>query len=186
MVISRGDTHDLLGMNIKIIIDKKVEIIIKHQIGDTGSQFKYICYFKLTSPCAQHLWDVNDEEKLLDDVKADLFQSSATKLLYITKITRLDIKPAVTFLTARVANRNLKYWKKLRRCISYLNQTVDNFRIIEGFNLADLFRWVDESYVAHPNMRIHIVEVMPMSYGILHFQSIKQNLNAKIRLRLSL
>ena len=37
MVISRGDTHDSLGMTIKIINDKKVDLMIKHQIEDTVS-----------------------------------------------------------------------------------------------------------------------------------------------------
>ena len=32
MVISRGDTHNLLGMTIKIRKDKKVGIIMKHTI----------------------------------------------------------------------------------------------------------------------------------------------------------
>ena len=61
LVISRGDKHDLFGKNIKIKNDKKVEIMTKHKIEDTVSQLKDICYFKVTSPCAQNLWDVNDE-----------------------------------------------------------------------------------------------------------------------------
>ena len=61
LVISRGDTHDLLGVNIKIRNDNNVKIITKHQIEDTLSQFKYICDFKVTLPCAHHLWDVKDE-----------------------------------------------------------------------------------------------------------------------------
>ena len=49
MVIIRVDRHDFLGMNIKIRKDKKVEIIMKHQIEYTVIQFKYICDFKFTS-----------------------------------------------------------------------------------------------------------------------------------------
>ena len=61
MVKSRGDTHDFLGMNIKIRNDKNMELMMKHQIEDTVIQFKDICDFKVTSACAQHLWDVNYE-----------------------------------------------------------------------------------------------------------------------------
>ena len=43
---------------------------MKHQIEVIVSRFKYICDFKVTSPCAQHLWDVKDEAELLDYVKA--------------------------------------------------------------------------------------------------------------------
>ena len=61
MVKSRGDTHDFLGMNIKIRNDKNMELMMKHQIEDTVIQFKDIFDFKLISACAQHLWYVNDE-----------------------------------------------------------------------------------------------------------------------------
>ena len=71
----------------------------------------------MTSPCAQHLWYVNDEAQLLDGVKADLIHSLTTKLLYITKMKISDIEPSMAFLTTRVANRNVDDWKKLRRCI---------------------------------------------------------------------
>ena len=73
MVIRRGDTHDFLGMNIKIRNEKKVRLMMKHQIEDTISQSKDICDFKVTSPCAQNLWDVNDEAEFLDDIKDDFF-----------------------------------------------------------------------------------------------------------------
>ena len=42
MVISRGNTHDLLDMIIKIRNDKKVELVMKYQIEDTVSPFKDI------------------------------------------------------------------------------------------------------------------------------------------------
>ena len=61
MVISRVDTHTFLGATIKISNDKKLDLIMKHKIEDTVSQFKDICDFKVTSPCAQNLWDVNNE-----------------------------------------------------------------------------------------------------------------------------
>ena len=55
LVIIRGDTHYFLGMTIKIGNEKNVKIITKHQIEDKVIQFKDICDFKVTSPCAQHL-----------------------------------------------------------------------------------------------------------------------------------
>ena len=58
MVINRGDTHAFLGMTIKIINEKKVDLIMKYQIEDTVSQFKDISYFKVSLSCAQHLWGV--------------------------------------------------------------------------------------------------------------------------------
>ena len=95
--------------------------MIKHEIEDKVSQFKDICDYKVTSPCAHHLLDVNEEAELLDYVKDDLFHSLTAKLIFIAKRTRPGIEPAVAVLTKRVAKSNVGYWKKLRRCISYLN-----------------------------------------------------------------
>ena len=61
LVINRGDTHDLLGVTIKIGNDNKVDLVMKNQIEDKVIQFKDICDFKVTLLCAYHLWDVNDE-----------------------------------------------------------------------------------------------------------------------------
>ena len=46
LVIIIGDTHDFFCMTIKIGNDKKVEIIMKHQIEYTVNQFTGICYLR--------------------------------------------------------------------------------------------------------------------------------------------
>ena len=43
---------------------------MKHQIEDIVTKLMDICDFKATSPCAQYLWNVNNEAELLYDVKA--------------------------------------------------------------------------------------------------------------------
>ena len=73
----------------------KMELLMKHQIEYTLRQFKDIFDFKMTSPCAQHLWDVNNEAEFFDYVKADSFHLLTTKLLYIKNRTRPDIEPVV-------------------------------------------------------------------------------------------
>ena len=44
----------------------------------------------------------------------------------------------------------------------------------------DLFKLFDASYAVHTNMRTQTGILMSMGYGMLHFQSSNQNLNAKI------
>ena len=90
----------------------------------------------MTLPCLHHLWGVNDEAELLDDVKGYLFHLITVKLIYITNVTRIYIEPAVTFFTTTVTKSYVEDWKKLRICISYLNQTVDDVRIVGVFNLT--------------------------------------------------
>ena len=90
---------------------------MKHQIEDTVSQFKDIFDFQVTFPCAQNLWNVNDEAEFSDDENSDLFHLLTDKLLFITKKTIPDIEPAVELLTTRVAKINVDDWNKLIRCI---------------------------------------------------------------------
>ena len=81
-------------------------------------------------------------------------------------------------LNPRVSNSNVDDPNKLIICISYLTQTLGIVRIIWGYNLIDLFTWVDVSYAVHPNMLLQTGGVMSMGYGILHCRSSKQNMNA--------
>ena len=112
--------------------------------------------------------------------KGWFFQSLTSKLLYITGRKISDIEPYVVLLTTSVTKSNVDYWKKLRICISYLNQKVGGVRTVGVFNLRDLFTWVDASYALHPNMRRQIIGVMPMVYGMIHCQSSKKKMNENI------
>ena len=116
-----------------------MQLIINYHIEDILSHFKDICDFKVTLPCAQHLWDVNIETESLDNVKDGLFYLLTAKLLYITKKTKPDIEPYVEFLTTRIVKSNVYDPENLIICTSYLNQTVDNVKIIMGFNLTYFF-----------------------------------------------
>ena len=69
--------------------------------------------------------------------------------------------------------------KKLRRYISYLNQTLDDAWIIEVFNLTDLFKWVDVSYAVHSNIHSHTGGFISLGCGMLYCRSSKKKLNAK-------
>ena len=55
---------------------------------------------------------------------------------------------------------------------------VGNVSIIGFFKIMDLFKLVDASYIVHTNMHTQTGILMSMGYGMLHFQSSNQNLNA--------
>ena len=63
-----------------------------------------------------------------------------------------DIEPAVALLTTMAVKSNVDDRKKLRICISYINQRVEDVRIIGVLNLTDLFTCVDASYAVNKNM----------------------------------
>ena len=123
---------------------------------------------KVTSLCAQNIWDVRYEVKLLDKVKYGLFHLLTPKLLYITNKKRPDIEPDMALLTPRVVKSNVGDWNKLKKCISYLNQTVDGVSIIGVSNITGFFTWVDASYDVHPNMCSQTRGLISLGYGMLH------------------
>jgi hypothetical protein len=179
IVISRGKEHEFLGMNIKLRDDGLIEIKMKKQIEEAAEMFGDICSYKVTSPCAVHLWDVNKDAVPLDEKKASIFHSVTAKLLYLCKRPRPDIEPSIAFCTTRVQNPTIDDWKKLRRCVSYLVQTKDDPRVLGCFNLNELYTWVDAAFAVHPNMRSQTGGVMSMGFGMVHCRSSKQKLNAK-------
>ena len=69
--------------------------------------------------------------------------------------------------------------KKLRRYISYLNQTLDDAWIIEVFNLTDLFTWVDVSYAVHSKIHSYTGGFISLGCQMLYSRSSKKKLNAK-------
>ena len=62
--------------------------------------------------------------------KSKIFHLVAAKILYVTKRTRPDIEPEVAYFTTRLANSNLDYWNKIRRCITFLKQSKEDKLII--------------------------------------------------------
>ena len=75
------------------------------------------------------------------------------KLLYLEKRARPDIETAISFLTTRVDKSDEDDWKKLKRVIQYLKQTIDDVRIIGCENLRSVYTWVDAAYGVWLNMR---------------------------------
>jgi hypothetical protein len=47
--------------------DGLIEIKMKKQIEEAAEMVGDICSYKVTSPCAVHLWDVNKDVELLDE-----------------------------------------------------------------------------------------------------------------------
>ena len=70
-------------------------------------------------------------------------------------------------------------WKKLRRVLAWIKQTIDDPRIIGATSLEDLFTWVDASYGVHNNMRGQTGGCMSMGWGVMHGRSSKQKINTK-------
>ena len=81
---------------------------------------------------------------------------------------RPDLETSVSFLTMRVTKINVEDWKKIKRGLTYVKNTIKDKRIIIEKTLSDLYTWIDASYDVHNNMRGHTKGEISMGYGIIH------------------
>jgi hypothetical protein len=69
---------------------------------------------KNATPAANnHLFQVNEDTDNLDEEPAQLFHHNVAKLLFLCKWARPDLQTALAFLTARVQQPDIDYYKKL-------------------------------------------------------------------------
>ena len=116
----------------------------------------------------------------MNNQKSEIFHFFVAKLLYITKRARLDIEITVSYLCTRVSKSTQDDWKRLRRVLGFLQNTIDDVRIIGADSLQNLFTWGDAAYGVHSqDTRSHTGAVMSMGTGDIHQRSTKQKLNVK-------
>ena len=122
---------------------------------------------------------MRDDSEELNDKEKEIFHSVTAKLLYIEKRGRPDIETAVSFLTTRVDKSSQDDWKKLRRVLQYLNQTIEDVRVIGCEDMDNLYTWIDAAYGVWTNMRSQTGGCMSLGLGMIHCKSSKQKLNTK-------
>ena len=89
-------------------------------------------------------------------------------LLYLTDREISEIEPLVSLLITRVSKSDKDYWKNLKKGLAWVNNTIEDKRIIVSINLSKIFVWIDVSYAMHHNMRSHTGGYISMGYGIIH------------------
>ena len=179
LTTTRGNKHKFLGMDFEITDDKKIKITMKDQLLECVDAFGEDIDENVSSPAAKHLNDIDEEEDLLEKKRQELFHSIVAKVLWLEKRVRPDLEPAIAFLSTRCGKCTMSDWKKLRRVLAWIKQTIDDPRIIGATSLEDLFTWVDASFGIHKNMRGQTGDCMSMGWGVMHGRSSKQKLNTR-------
>ena len=153
---------------------------MKDQISEAIEWFGDQITEKPVTPANKNLFSSAKNSEELNDQKSETFHSIVAKLLYITKRARPDIETAVSYLCTRVSKSTQDDWKKLRRVLGFLQNTIDDVRVIGADSLQNLYTWVDAAYGVHSeDMRSHTGGVMSMGTGAIHQRSTKQKLNVK-------
>ena len=118
-----------------------------------------------TSPAANHLLEVDNNEIKLKPEQKDLFHEFVAKLLFLGKRARPDLQTAISFLSTRVREPDTDYYNKLIRLMKYLKSTKDILLTLEAENSVCIRWWVDASFLVHPDMKSHSGAMMSMGQG---------------------
>ena len=84
----------------------------------------------VSSPAKQHLILINEYAADLDEIKSDIFHLVTSKLLSVVKGVRPDRKKSVAFICTLVNKSDEYYWKRFKRVLTLVQNTMDDNRII--------------------------------------------------------
>ena len=180
LVTTRGKVHEYLGMTLDY--SNKGEVMVKmYDYEDEiveGSHNDMIGH--ATSPAADHLYEVNNQNPtLLDEEKAKYFHTTTAKLLFLSKRARPDLHQGVGFLTTRVRSPDDDDWKKLGRVIKYLRLNKHLPLTLRADDARVMKWWIDASFAVHPDMKSHMGGNGSLGKGSFYTTSNRQKLNTK-------
>jgi hypothetical protein len=175
--VTRGKVHEYLGMTIDSETGK-VRCYMKDYVEDLWKKTPRELFKGMAStPAANHLFEIYENAEKLDSEQAILFHHLVAKLLYLCKRNRPDLQLAVAFLTTRVQTPDADDYKKLGRCLTYLNETsgLDLMLALDSMNVIQW--WVDASFAVHKDFKSHTDVTMTFGRGSPINMSLKQKIN---------
>jgi hypothetical protein len=177
MTVTRGKTHNYLGMKISFEQKGAVKITMHDYINGMLESLPRDMDGTATTPASNHLFQVNKNTPvLLDPEKSEMFHHNVAKLLFLCKRARPDLQTAVAFLTTQVKGPDEDDYKKLRRVMRYLRGTRDMPLTLEGNNLQVVKWWVDAAFAVHDDMKGHTGGAMLLGKGMVYGSSKKQKI----------
>ena len=112
LAVSRGDTHDLLGMKIELDRkDKTIKIDTKVHLEEAMTMFEQagdMVEGSAATPGNNHFFKIKENCEELEGNKADIFHSTVTKLLFACKGGRPDLEPYIAYLCTRVNKKQCR------------------------------------------------------------------------------
>jgi len=179
LTVTKGDEHTFIGMKMKFYKSGKLGIILKEYLEECIDEFGDDLGPAVTSVAGRWLFQIDDNARKLTTEKADKFHSIVAKLLWVSQRGRPDICVPVSFLCTRVQHPDVEDWKKLRRMLKFIQQTIDDERIIGADKLDEMETFVDSSHAVHPDMRGHTGGLVSLGTGILAPKCSKQKMNSR-------
>ena len=76
--------------------------------------------------------------------------------------------------------------EKIKKVLSWVNETIDYKRIVESKSLVDVYMWIGAAYAVHSDTRSHTGGSISMRHVVLHEKALAQSLNTKISMEAEL
>ena len=131
------------------------------------------------TPAAAHLFEIRDDPILLTQDLAKLFHTVTAECLWISGRAWPDIKLPTAFLCTRVKAPDEDDYKKLKRVIRYIRQTI-HLPLIIGGKKHNRGWYIDASFAVHQDMKSHTGSFFTLGRGSVYSRSAKQKLNTNI------
>jgi hypothetical protein len=157
---------------VKINMKRNIEEIVKEfpeKLPDTT----------IKCPWNEDLFKVKPNAKLPSKEKEKSFHTFIAKALFISKRTRSDIQPAITYLTIRVKHPNEDDWNKFVRVMHYLKSTIDDLLTLQSDGTRIINWHVDSSFATHNDLRSHTGAIMTLGKGAIQTVSTKRKVNTR-------
>ncbi len=139
---SRGKVHDHLGMTLDFGVDGKVKIYMKDHIKKMLEEFPHKDEVdnlkKVSTPAAEHLFNVNDKAEKLPSGKREDFHTAVAKGLFLCKRARPDLQPKIPFLCTQVKDTDVDDWKTLLSWSSSWKQMRVTLYCVSGIRMQHL------------------------------------------------
>ena len=178
--VSRGKTHEYLGMSLDFCSKGEVRIDMEHYIDMMLRDAPQEMDRTSNTPAVAHLFKTNLEDpKILGEEQKKIFVHLVMQGLYLSQHGQPDIRTAIAFLCSWLQNPDEDDYKKLTRLIQYLRGSKDLILTLRANNNGIIRWWIDASYAVHNDMKGHTGAALSLGKGGIYSGSWKQRLVAR-------
>ena len=179
LAASYGKIHEYLGMTIDYSEDGKVKFTMYDYLEDILVEAPDDMDGTAVTVASDHLFTVNPDCEKLDPETADYYHRTVARLLFASKRARPDLQTAVAFLCTRVACSDKDDYKKLKRVIQYIRDTI-HLPLVLGWDGSGNLVWsIDASFAVHMDMKSHTGYCLTMGVGSVVSGSTKQKITTR-------
>ena len=157
----------------------KVKVTMKRLVDEIIAGSGVILERK--TPATEHLFNINESAKKLQEKDKEYFRSYTAKLLYVGKRVKPEMMTAISFLTTRANAPDTDDLAKLHRALGYLLATRERGIILCIGDTMTVGGFIDAAYGVHTSSgKSHSGCAMVLGTGgPVHVKSTKQKLVTK-------